>query len=66
LLTVIGFTPGGSSTVHIYTQTVHRTTQLTNLVGRFSRIRTQGGQTNWESAGRAPTLRVIRWHLPYN
>jgi len=30
LLTAIGLTPGGSSTVHIYTQTVHRTTQLTN------------------------------------
>ena len=29
LLTVIGLTPGGSSTVQIYTQTVHRTTQLT-------------------------------------
>jgi hypothetical protein len=25
--TVIGLTPGGSSTVHIYTQTVQRTTQ---------------------------------------
>jgi uncharacterized integral membrane protein len=30
LLTAIGLSPGGSSTVHIYTQTVHRTTQLTN------------------------------------
>jgi len=30
LLTVIELTPGGSSTVHIYTQTIHRTTQLTN------------------------------------
>ena len=29
LLTPIWLTPGGSSTVHIYTQTVHRTTQLT-------------------------------------
>jgi len=29
LLTVIGLTPGGNSTVQIYTQTVHRTTQLT-------------------------------------
>jgi len=29
LLTAIGLTPGGSSTVHIYTQTIHRTTQLT-------------------------------------
>jgi len=32
LLNATGFTPGGSSTVHIYTQTVHRTTQLTTLV----------------------------------
>jgi hypothetical protein len=28
LLTAIGLTPGGSSTVQIYTQTIHRTTQL--------------------------------------
>jgi len=28
LLNAFGLTPGGSSTVHIYTQTVHRTTQL--------------------------------------
>ena len=28
LLAAIGLTPGGSSTVHIYTQTIHRTTQL--------------------------------------
>ena len=27
LLTAIGLTPGGSSTVHSYTQTVHRTTR---------------------------------------
>ena len=27
LLTAIGFPPGGSSTVHVYTQTIHRTTQ---------------------------------------
>ena len=31
LLTAIGLTPGGSSTVHSYTQNVHRTTQITNL-----------------------------------
>jgi len=30
LLTAIRLTPGGSSTAHIYTQTIHRTTQLTN------------------------------------
>jgi len=29
LLTAIGLTPRGSTTVHIYTQTIHRTTQLT-------------------------------------
>jgi len=45
LLTAVGLTPGGSSTVHIYTQTVHRTTQLTTLVGRLSGIRTQSGQS---------------------
>jgi len=27
LSTAIGLSPGGSSTVHIYTQTIHRTTQ---------------------------------------
>jgi hypothetical protein len=27
LLTAVGLTPSGSSTVHIYTQTVHRTIQ---------------------------------------
>jgi uncharacterized integral membrane protein len=45
LLTAIGLTPGGSSTVHIYTQTIYRTTQLTILVGRLSGIQTQSGQT---------------------
>jgi uncharacterized integral membrane protein len=45
MLTAIGLTPGGSSTVHIYTQTVHRTTQLTTLVGRYSGIQMQSGQT---------------------
>jgi uncharacterized integral membrane protein len=45
LLTAIGLSPGGNSTVHIYTQTIHRATQLTTLVGRLSGIRTQSGQT---------------------
>ena len=64
MLTAIGLSPGGSSTVHIYTQTIHRTTQFTTLVGRLSGIRTQSGQTkinveltawklspNWEKCG---------------
>jgi len=45
LLTAIELTPGGSSTLHIYTQTLLRTTQLTTLVGRLSGIRTHSGQT---------------------
>ena len=32
LLTAIVLTPGGSSTVHIYTQTIHRTIQNINIV----------------------------------
>jgi len=32
VLTAVGLTPGGSSTVHIYTQIIHRTTQLTTRV----------------------------------
>ena len=31
LLTAVGLTPGGSSTVHIYTQTIHRTTQWNRI-----------------------------------
>jgi heme O synthase-like polyprenyltransferase len=45
MLTAIGLSPGGSSTVHIYTQTMNRTTQLTTLFGGLSGIRTQIGQT---------------------
>ena len=39
LLTTIVLTPSGSSAVHIYTQTIQRTTQLT---------------TNWEECGPCP------------
>ena len=59
LLTAIGLTPGGSSTVHIYTQTVHRKVQKQQYIEQHnSLIR--------KSAGRALFLRVIPWHLPYN
>jgi len=33
-LTAIGLTTGGSSTEHIYTQTVHRTTQAAQTIHR--------------------------------
>ena len=56
LLIAIGLTPGGSSTVHIYTQTIHRTTQITTKQHKLQLI--------WKSADRAPSLRVLAWHLP--
>jgi len=69
LLTAIGLSPGGSSTVHSYTQTVYSTTQLTTLLGRLSGIRTQIGQTkindeltalklspNWDECGPCPVF----------
>jgi len=39
LLTAIGLSPGGSSTVHIDTQTIHRTTQ-NKQHKNFGRVRT--------------------------
>jgi hypothetical protein len=46
LLTAIGLTPGGSSTVHIYTKAVHRTTQnkqYTEQHKDFGRVRAVPG-----------------------
>ena len=48
LFTAIGLTPGGSSTVHIYTHTVHRTTPLTQTVHTATQL------TNWEECGPCP------------
>jgi hypothetical protein len=52
LLTAIGLAPGCSTTVHIHTQTIHRTTQNKQYIEQhkhFGRVRA-----------------VIPWHLPYN
>jgi hypothetical protein len=69
MITAIGLTPGGSSTVRIYAQTILRTTQLTTLVGRLSGIRTQSAQnkineeitkkklsSNWEECRPCPVF----------
>ena len=43
LLTAIGLPPGGSSTIHIYTQTIHRMTQNKKYIEQhknFGRVRT--------------------------
>jgi len=50
LLTSIGLTPGGSSTVHIYTQIIHKTTQSTQTVHRTTQL------TNWEECGPCPVF----------
>jgi uncharacterized integral membrane protein len=42
LLTAIGLSPGGSNTVHIYTQTIHRTIQNKQYIeqhNNFGRVR---------------------------
>jgi hypothetical protein len=35
-LTAVGLPPGGSNTVHIYTQTIHRTTQNKKYIHKNS------------------------------
>jgi hypothetical protein len=50
--------PSGSSTVHIYTQTIHQMTQNKQYIKQQKNF--------WKSVARAPSLRVILWHLPYN
>ena len=49
-LTAIGQTPGGISTVHIYKQTVHRTTQSTKTIHRTTQF------TNQEECGPCPVF----------
>jgi len=44
--------------VHIYTQTIHRTTQITTEQHKY--------KLTWKSVGRAPSLWVLPWHLPCN
>jgi len=38
LLTAIGLSPGDSSTVHIYTQTIHRTTQNKQYIEQHNNL----------------------------
>jgi len=47
LLTAIGLSPCGSSTVHIYTQTIHRTTQNKQNIEQHN---------NLEECGPCPVL----------
>jgi hypothetical protein len=60
LLTAIGLTPGGSGTVHIYTQTIHITTQSTQTIHRITQstqtIHRTTQLTNWEEGGPCPVF----------
>ena len=38
LLTAVRMSPGGSSTVHIYTQTIHRTTQNKQYIEQHNNL----------------------------
>ena len=74
-----------NSTVHIYTQTVHRTVQYTfthththTHSHTHTHTHTHSTQNDtkqtirrttqkfWKCEGRAPSLRVLPWHLPYD
>ena len=50
LLTAVGLTAGGSSTVHIHTQTKHGTTQSTKTIHRTTQL------TKWEECGPRPVF----------
>jgi hypothetical protein len=56
-LTAIELTRGGCSTVHVYTQTIHRTTQLTQTIHRATHL------TNWEGCG--PRLVFASYNLAF-
>jgi len=57
-LTAIGLTPGGSSTVHIYTN------QYLEQHNRHKQYIEQHNSLIRKNADRAPSLRGIPWHLP--
>jgi len=48
MLNAIGLPLVGSSAVHIYTQTIHRTTQNKQSTEQYKNV--------WKSAGRVPSL----------
>jgi hypothetical protein len=55
-------TPGGST--HLHTNNTQNTQKAHN--NKKLKIHNHKKLTNLGGAGRAPSLRVIPWHLPYN
>jgi hypothetical protein len=64
-LTAIGLTPGSSST-HLHTNNTQNNTIDTKQYIERNRHKTIYRTTQFKSADRAPSLRGISWHLPYN
>jgi hypothetical protein len=66
-LTAIGSTPGDSST-HLHTNNKQNTESGTYITMKKlgTSITIKEFKTNLGSADRAPSLRVISWHLPYD
>jgi hypothetical protein len=68
-LTAIWLTPGGSSTAHIYTHKQYTKYRGRNTHNNYKEKKNNYKEKFWNkvgSAGRAPSLPVIPWHLPYN
>jgi hypothetical protein len=71
LLTAIGLTPGGNSTIHIYTQTVHRTTQNKQHIEQHKNVSQNAcgfhHKQKWANASqllrRIPTTGALYEHL---
>jgi len=47
MLTAIGLSPGGSSTVHIYTQKIHRTTKNKQYIEQHNNLGECGTCRDW-------------------
>jgi hypothetical protein len=62
-LTAIGLTPGGNC-VHLHTNSTQNTEDGTHIKITGEKITITRNKLG--RAGRAPSLRVIPWHLPYN
>jgi hypothetical protein len=58
-LTAVGLPPDGSSTIHIYTQYIEQHNRHKQYIEQHSSLIRK-------SADRAPSLRIIPWHLPYS
>ena len=62
LLTAVGKPPGGSSTVHIYTKTIHRTTQNKQYIEQHNNLEECGPYLIFEGFTLAFALQQRKRH----